>query len=390
MKYADKIIVPLLILVGAFFLGKYLISLKEKPKSKQPEAVIPVVDVVMVSPDTHKPRVMSFGTVQSYFETIVVPQVSGSITEVAKKFRVGEVVKKGDLLVTLDATDFQTALATEQANFALQKRTLVEEEILAKQAAEDWLESGRKLDSASDFVLRKPQLTTAKANIASAEAAIKKAIADIERTRLTSPYDAVVTASTASVGNFATSQTQLGILVATERAEIRLPLTAEQVAQVKMPGLDKGGGATVHLSHPNHKNIEWSAKLVRREPTVDPQNQVTHVIVEIENPYTAMAEPLAIGSFVNASIPAKPIENVYKIPEAALVNDAHIWVLDEESKLLRLPAERAHSAEGFVYVRVSSESIAPPLRIVSRPLSNFRSATKVRINEDVHDQKKAE
>jgi len=373
MKYADKIIVPLLILVGAFFLGKYLISLKEKPKSKQPEAVIPVVDVVMVSPDTHKPRVMSFGTVQSYFETIVVPQVSGSITEVAKKFRVGEVVKKGDLLVTLDATDFQTALATEQANFALQKRTLVEEEILAKQAAEDWLESGRKLDSASDFVLRKPQLTTAKANIASA-----------------APYDAVVTASTASVGNFATSQTQLGILVATERAEIRLPLTAEQVAQVKMPGLDKEGGATVHLSHPNHKNIEWSAKLVRREPTVDPQNQVTHVIVEIENPYTAMAEPLAIGSFVNASIPAKPIENVYKIPEAALVNDAHIWVLDEESKLLRLPAERAHSAEGFVYVRVSSESIAPPLRIVSRPLSNFRSATKVRINEDVHDQKKAE
>ena len=209
MKTAIKIIVPLLIIAGAFFLGKFLISKKAEPKSKKAQPVVPVVDVITVSLGDHHSVVNSFGTVQSYFETTLVPQVSGRITEVSKKFQVGEKVKKGELLATIDVTDFQAVLANEQGNLALQQSELAEEEILAKQAAEDWVASGRKLDKASDFVLRKPQLAAAKASITSAEAAVKKAIIDIERTNLTAPYDAVVAERTASVGNLATTRVSL-------------------------------------------------------------------------------------------------------------------------------------------------------------------------------------
>ena len=388
MKIAVKIIVPLLIIAAAFFLGEFLISKKKEPKSKQSKPVTPVVDVIIVPLDSHDSLVTSFGTVQSYFETTVVPQVTGKITEVAEKFKVGEKVKKGELLATIDGTDFQAELATQQANLAIQKSNLAEEEVLAKQAAADWVASGRKLEKASDFVLRKPQLASARANITSAEAAVQKAIVDIERTRLTAPYDAVVAERTASVGNLATSQVSLGRLIATEKAEVRLPLTAEQITCVAVPRKNKPSNTVITLSSPNNVGVKWEAVLARVEPTRDTQNQVIYVIAEIKMPYDG-DNPLAVGTFVNASIPALPIENTYEIPESALVNDSYVWLVSEDNKLLRAPATRMHSYAGNVYVKIETEESMESLRIVSRPLSNFRNDLSVKINI-ISDTTKAE
>ena len=377
MKTAIKIIVPLLIIAGAFFLGKFLISKKSEPKSKKAQPVVPVVDVITVSLGDHHSVVNSFGTVQSYFETTLVPQVSGRITEVSKKFQVGEKVKKGELLATIDVTDFQAILANEQGNLALQQSELAEEEILAKQAAEDWVASGRKLDKASDFVLRKPQLAAAKASITSAEAAVKKAIIDIERTNLTAPYDAVVAERTASVGNLATTQVSLGRLIATEKVEVRLPLTAGQVTSISMPAKNQPSDTAITLSSPNDVGIKWDAVLTRVEPTRDTQNQVIYVIAEIQMPYEG-DHPLAVGTFVNASIPTLPIKNTYKVPESALVNDSYVWVVTEENKLLRAPATREYSYDDNVYVKIETDEATELLRIVSRPLSNFRDGGAVK------------
>ncbi|BDS05013.1 membrane protein [Oceaniferula spumae] len=377
MKTIVKIIVPLAIIGGAFLLGKFIVGTKEERKSQKPQPVIPQVDLATVPLADHQPPVLSYGTVQSYFETTLTPQVTGQIVEVSPKFRVGEMVKKGDLLARLDDTDYQSALATQQANLELQKRTLAEEEILAKQASEDWLASGRKLSSASEFVLRKPQMATAKANISSAEASIQKATADIERTRITAPYDAVVTERTASLGNLATAQTSLGTLVATERAEVRLPLTADQFARIEIPSKSE-----IDLTSPNKPGVVWKATLKRTEPTVDPQNQVIYIIAEVKNPYTVGEQTLAVGTFVNASIPATTIDNAYRVPEAALVNDAYLWIVDAENKLVKADAERVYSHNAHAYVRLSSQDIKPPLKVVTRPLSNFREGTTVQAADD--------
>ena len=92
---------------------------------------------------------------------------------------------------------------------------------------------------------------------------------------------------------------------------------------------------------------------------------------------------------MNASIPAVPMKDVYRLPEAALVNDAYIWVLDEKSELVRVSAQRIYSHEGYVYVRVSTQDIPPLLRVVSRPLSNFRAGMTVS-DSNTKEMKKSE
>lgn len=369
MKVALKIIIPVVIIVLAIIGYKLLGSLKPEPKSKQPREVIPIVELVSVSPEDHRPRVKTFGKVSSYFETGLTPQVSGKITYVSEKFRAGEMVEAEEVLVKIDPTDFESALAVEESNLTVAERSLAEEEIRAEQAAGDWEASGRSLASASDFVLRKPQLAASKAGVEAAKAAVTKARADLERTEVRAPFSAVVTARSASPGNQASPQTSLGTLVSTEKVEIRLPLTAEQIARVEIP-------TKAEVSSPLKPDMTWEAMVVRIEPTVDEQNQVVYVVAEVEEPFANQDELLPVGIFANVSIEASSLAETYQIPEAAYVNDEYVWIMDGEGKLQRLEAERLLSFEGSAYIQAGENK--GELKVVSRPLSNFRSGMKVR------------
>ncbi|MEP2774579.1 MAG: efflux RND transporter periplasmic adaptor subunit [Luteolibacter sp.] len=382
MKVALKIIIPLAIIVLAFVGYEVLGSLKPKPQSKQPPPVVPIVDLARVSPQEHAPTVNSYGTVSAYFETGLTPQVSGNITYVSPKFRVGETVDTEHLLVKIDPTDYEAALAQQESALTVAQRTFAEEEIRAEQAAGDWTASGRQLSKASDFVLRKPQLAAAQAEIESVQAQIDKARADLERTEVRAPFAAIITARSASPGNQASPQTSLGTLVSTEKVEIRLPLTAAQSARVEIP-------AKATLTSPLKPGESWEATLVRMEPTVDQQNQVIFAVAEVVDPFAEGKTPLPVGIFANASIVAKPIANSYKIPEAAYVDDSYIWVMDEDGNLKKVEAERVHTDDGQAFVRPLEEGNGE-LNIVTRPLSNFRTGMKVKPAEKLEVEKTEE
>lgn len=382
MKLLGQILFPLVI-IGLGFLGfKLLKGSKPELQSKEPKEVLPIVDVVEVSPEDHVTSIESFGTVQSYFETTLTPQVSGRIIEVSDAFRVGQLVREGDVLARIDDIDYKSALATVTAAKVNAQQVLAEEEIQVKQASEDWVASGRSLSSASDFVLRKPQLAAAKANIESARADEVKAQEDIRRAVIRAPFDAMVIERTASVGNLATQQQSLGSLIAIERAEVRLPLTPEQLARVDLSSITSSESKPIEIriSSPVQPDVEWPAKLVRREAEVDQANQVTYVIAEVDQPYTGHDMPLTVGTFVNAYIPAKLIKGSYAVSESSLVNDHYVWVVGSENKLHKLKAERVQSFNKQVYLKVENNDLVLPLKIVTRPLTNFKSNDEVKLS----------
>jgi RND family efflux transporter MFP subunit len=380
MKLTLKILLPLLLLAGAYSVVKTLLHFKKPKEIRAPSIVVSEAKIILVKPSDHEPPVRSYGTVRPLFETNLVAQVSGIVKEVAMEFRVGRRVSKGMILAKIDDTDYRAALSREQSNLANAKRILAEEVVRANQAAEDWVASGRKLSDASEFVLRRPQVEAARASIVAQNMAIVKAAADIKRSQIRVPYDAIITARSASVGNLATPQMSLGKLVATKSAKIRLPLTSEQVSRITIPELGKvqQKRLLVTLTTPKISNTSWTAEIVSSEPTVDKRNQVTYLIAEVFGPYDVKSQTLAMGAFVNASIPANPIRNSYLLPEAALVNDAFVWVIDKDNKLARVDVSRVYSLDGKAYVRIKGGDFTQPLRLVVRPLTNFRQGMDVR------------
>ena len=375
MNIVIRIIIFLSIIGLAFQGFKALAASKKEPKVKEQREVITSVDVIRTTLSSHSTKVETFGTVRSKFETKISAQVSGKIIELSPQFLVGKKVRAGMILARLDPTDYNATLAQQQANLIIAQRSLDEEKIRAQQAKQDWIASGREISSASDFVLRKPQLSAAEATIDAVKAVIEKAKADIERTKITAPFDAIVSSRTVSLGDFSTPQAILGSLISSAQAEIYLPLTAEQNLQI-MPSAE----TQITLSGPTSESLEsWTAMFSRYSPTVDTKNQVSYLIATIDDPYGK--NPLPVGTFVNASIPAKNIDKAYRVPESALVNDEHIWVVSAENKLVKTTATRLHSfPEGGILIKVD-DKITEEINVVSRPLSTFRDEMKVLISD---------
>ena len=375
MKLALKIIIPLLIIAGAGFIYKMQKDSAPPLPSKEPPVIIPGTTYLPSTAADYSPPVRTFGNVTSYFETTLNAQVAGKIIEVSPDFRVGRTVQKGDVLVRIDATDFKAALTNQEANLTTAGRALAEEEIRAKQAQEDWTISGRDLKTAPAYVLREPQLAAARGAVESAKAAIEKAAADLERTAISAPFDALVTARSASLGNLANPQTALGTLVATERVEIFLPLTPGQIRRVELPSKTRQD-LPVTLTSALYPEARWTGTITRTAPTIS-RDQVVTVIAEVMNPFD-QDPPLTIGSFVSAEIEARSISGTHKIPEAALVNDSFVWAIGPGDKLVRVEADRIHSDLGFAYVRLEEGDLKPPLRIALRPLTNYDTGMTVK------------
>lgn len=379
-RILNLVLLPLVVVVSFFFV-KGMIAGKPEREVKKPQAVIPSVTFVDSTLTEIVPVITTFGNVQSYNEASLSAQVDGEVVKVDAAFNAGQIVNKGEVLIEIDPQDYVAILAEEEASLASAVQVLAEEEIRANLAAQDWIETGRELEDATDLTLRKPQLAAAAASVASARASLKKAQLDLESTVIRSPFDAIVQSRSTSLGNYVRTGDALGVLVAKDLAEVRLPLTPEQIRRIDLPmngrSRHSDTGLIAVLTTPSQPSASWTATINRTEPTVDPQNQVIYVVGEIEEPFKETNAFLPIGAFVDARIEAKPIPEARSIPATALVEDRFVWAISSEEILYKQSVTRLLAEGDSLIVMTERATTEEPLKIATRPLASFREGQQV-------------
>lgn len=371
MDKISKLILPLLIIAASIFGFKKFAASGPDQESKKIEKVTATVEIFEISPQVYAPHVETFGTVQPYFESTLTPQISGLIVKVSPEFRVGNIIEKGHALIDIDERSYKSLLIQQEANLAKAELAYAEEKTEAEQAREDWLESGRKIEDASGFVLREPQIISALAEIESMKASVRKAKADLVRTQIFAPFDAIITSRNASVGNLASEQQAIGSLVATEKVEVCLQLNPDQLTRI-----DLSSPVSVKLRSPSFPNEEWLGTIIRTDPNLT-ENQTTIAIAEVQSPFAKGKPALSIGLFVNATITATELPLSLKVPESAFINDSFLWAVDGDNQLFKISARRLASENQDVYLEIPNIKQNPPFTIVSRPLSTFQSEQEV-------------
>jgi membrane fusion protein, multidrug efflux system len=167
-----------------------LLSLAGCTEHAAPPPVIPVVPV-MVAKAVEKSvpvELQAIGTGQAHSTVSIESQVAGIVSAV--HYTQGQFVKKGDLLVNLDARPFEAALALAQANLA--KDTANEE--LANVEAERY----QKLYQSG--VVPKEQLDEDVATAAADKAAVEADKAAVETARLNVSYCSIYAPITGRTG----------------------------------------------------------------------------------------------------------------------------------------------------------------------------------------------
>jgi multidrug efflux system membrane fusion protein len=357
-----RALLPLLILTGCVWAGYWFLTNKPEQKTMEIPPVIVSVEGLTLKKTTYAVKVPSQGTVRPRTQSTLMPEVAGKITEVSPNFRPGGFFKKDDLLVKLDAVDYDTAVIVAQAAVALAKVTLAEERAKAEQAKENWKALGRTGDP-GELVTRAPQVARAQADLAAAEARVVKAQRDVERTIIRAPYDGQVLEQAADVGQFVGQGTTLGKLFATDYVEIRLPLPERESQHLHLPEpfRDAQIAATptkVHLRTTYvGRPVIWEGLVVRVESSLDAETRQPTAVAQVMDPYAKRTDgmpPLKIGQFVEAEIEGDLLDDVYLIPRSAVRAGNEIIVITPQNTLKRTNVEPLFGNEKHLVIAASA------------------------------------
>lgn len=305
--------------------------------------VTPQVEVVELQPQDYVVEVTSRGTVSPRTQSTLVAEITGRITEVSNRLREGGFFEPGDLLVSIDPRDYESAMTIARAELAQQKLSLNQEQARSQQANDDWqrLGSGSK---ASDLVLRKPQLSSSRAAVSAADARLKQARTDLDRTRIEAPYAGRVLEKKVDVGQYVRSGEVLASIYAIDYVEVKLPLSATQLEQLQLPEHYRGENpdnsanpAVTLIRRSGSTEHQWQGQIVRSTGAIDTRSRQQFVVAQVDNPYARDENgrpPLKMGSFVEAKISGKTFKNVFVIPRSALHEGRDI-LLAVDGKLKR-------------------------------------------------------
>lgn len=329
-----KILLPIIVLIigmlGAFALVKSREVIQPKPTEVPP----PLVRVKSVQPTDFQLIIPAHGTVAPRTQTTLVSQVAGQIIEVSPAFANGGFFEKGDVLLTIDPRDYAVAVAQAHVQVAQAKLRLAREEEEAAIARDEWKRLGN--GDPTDLVLRKPQIDEARATIAAAEGALMRANLNLERTQIRAPYPGRVRTKNADVGQFVNPGSPLGQIYAIDYAEVRLPVSDDQLAYLDLPlsfrnnpHHNSGPDVRFHATYAGREHT-YMGRIVRIEGEIDARSGMIALVGRVDNPYRQRGRntpPLAVGMFVTAEILGHRAENVVVIPRAALREKNRVLVV---------------------------------------------------------------
>ena len=346
---------PILMVAAGLALAILIYATGPRPERQARAPAVPVVRTMEAAAGPVRMIVGAHGTVLPKTESNLVAEVSGRVVRVSSALVSGGFFAEGELLVEIERVDYEAVLEQSRARLASARSELAiaeREYRRQRELSETQSVSESRLDESLN------RLEAARASARAATARLARAERDLERTRLTAPYDGRVRSERVDTGQFVTRGEALAKLYSTDLAEVRLPIADQDLAWLPV-SLARGG-----TSQPDTVEAllrgefagqwhEWPAKVLRTEGELDPVTRVVNLIAQVENPYEAEGDtpPLTVGLFVEAEIYGNEVEGVQVLPRSALQAGNRVYVIGPENRLSFRNVEVLRITGETVYVQ---------------------------------------
>lgn len=387
VRVTIQTVAPILILAAAAYCAQQMMESAPQAKRHTPVRSARLVEVMPATTTQESIVVEAMGTVIAAREVEVRPQVNGVITSVDEALAPGGRLSADTPLLQIDSRDYDLALTQRQCDVdEATARVTTAESSLADAEAKLRIEQGNRAvaereyellgeeipDDQRDLILREPQLASARATVKSAEASLASAEAllraaesqldraklDLERTSITVPFNAIVQAKHADVGQYVNSSTTLASLIGTDVYWVRVSIPTRDLRWVEFPDAKGGAGSEVLVHH----DAAWGTQMTRLgqvsrlAPDVDPEGRMARLIVTVQDPLAldpknAGKPPLLIGTVVRVEIMGADIDNVVAIPRDLVRDGSNVWIMRDDDTLEVRPIEPIYRGRDAVLVR---------------------------------------
>lgn len=369
----------LVLTLGCVGTGYWAVSsgkLKELQERFNPGAKPMEVRVGSPTRGTLSRTISAPGPIEAKTRVEISAQVSARI--VALLGREGQVVKKGEVLVRLDAEDLAAAVVSAKASLRGQEARLAGAEAAMTTARLD-LNRKRELHSTkdvSDAVLQASEAEFLRAqslylqvqhDIEIAKANITRAEKDLQNTIITAPFDGVVTKLNAEVGELVvigTLNNPSSIIM--EVSDLDVMIMKAKIDESNIAPVRGGQKARVYINALPDRSFPGVVERVRPTREIDRDGTAyfeAEILVEVPDDFRLT------GMMANADIEVEVLTNVLKVPSQAVVDRA----LDD------LPAELVRTSEtldrnkkfaSIVYRVVNGKAVPTPVIVGSSDLTD--------------------
>ena len=262
------------------------------------------------------------GTLQPLDTVQVSTQVSGTIASIGTDFN--QLVKRGQILATLDPALFQTQIDQAKATVIRLESDVERAQVQyedaalklkrAEQLAAEQLLAQQEVDTArSTARVAQTSLTGAKAQLNQAQAALTQANVNLSHTVIKAPADGIVLNRAVEVGQTVSASMQAPTLFVIARDLTRLELQA-RVDESDIGGVKPGAPVSFTVDAYPRRQFTGKVRLVQLQPQTV-QNVVTYTtVIDVPNG----DELLKPGMTSTVSIQIARDANALRVPAAAL------------------------------------------------------------------------
>jgi multidrug efflux system membrane fusion protein len=344
-----------------------------------------LVDIIKVIRGTYNPTVVATGTVQATKDITLSPQVGGEVISISRNFIPGSFVKKGEVLLQINPADYRNTLQLRRSDLELAKSNLRIEMGRQGVAQKDFELVGQEMTEANRaLVLREPQLESAKASVAAAEAAVNQAGLNLKRTIIRAPFDAHIITRNTNVGAQLSPGTEIGRLVGMEEYWVLADVPLDKVNWLSFSEDASGPGSEVKIfskSWPSGQHRK--GRLSRLVGALDAQSRLARVLITVRDPLVRKASmdtvpPLMIGAFVESHIDAREIPDVVRLDRDHLRQGATVWVM-QDAKLQIRKVDIAFQDADYAYI---TGGLSEGDQVITTDLSTVVEGSMLRTESD--------
>jgi RND family efflux transporter MFP subunit len=279
------------------------------------------------------PYLESTGNAVAYNQVDLEARVQGYLQEI--DYKDGAAAKQGDTLFVIEPAPYQAQLQQAQANLGATQADLIQAQ--AEYTRQSTL---GKSDFASQSVVdqARAKLDADKAKILNDQAAITIAAINLGYTRVTAPFDGVVTAHLISVGGLVgvSGPTKLATIIQLDPIYVTFNVSEQDVLRVKAALAKRGvtapqvGQVPMEVGLMNENGFPHKGTIDYIAPNIDPNTGTLQVRGVFENPNRGLLP----GMFCRIRVPMAVVEaKALLVPDIAIGADQagnYLLVVDKD------------------------------------------------------------
>ena len=394
LKLLTKIALPVLALFVGISSYKALKSDRPTPPKPQKREVVQPVRTSKITLSSYQPSLKLYGEIQSGRKLELRTLVGGKVLETGERFRNGALVKKGDMLLSIDPFSYKGAVVEATANIIEARARLKENTVQINaeetsiihaqeqlQFAKRDLERARKLmrkgsvtrqggDQRALIVSQRRQtLDSKRANLAilrakaeqqrasinSLEWRLQQARRNQKDTVLKAPFSGYINEINANVGKLLNVNDRVAVLLDSDWMEAVFTLSDQQYGRLLESSKSGAAGQTKDSSKSGaagqqkspkggligrHVKVTWKLGdtaltyrgiVERTGAQISSESGGISVYARLINPSQPL--PVRAGAFVDIEVPDRMYHEVARLPQTSLYGRSRVYVVGPDGRL---------------------------------------------------------